>query len=100
MRLILSCTGGMLVVGVTSVAGERERERERRRGIGLEASRLGLPLPRLSYSAYLRSSASCVRVLVRASIVSRPPFSFFSPRGTLDTPFYRHKEMPSCTIRV
>jgi hypothetical protein len=28
MRLMLSCTG-VLVVGVTSIAGERERERER-----------------------------------------------------------------------
>jgi hypothetical protein len=35
MRLILSCTG-VLVVGVTSVARERERERER--GFGLEVS--------------------------------------------------------------
>jgi hypothetical protein len=28
MRLVLSRTGGVLVVGVTSVARERERERE------------------------------------------------------------------------
>jgi hypothetical protein len=43
MRLILSCTG-VLVVGVTSVAREREsecereRERERERGFSLEVS--------------------------------------------------------------
>jgi hypothetical protein len=35
MRLILSCTG-VLVVGVTSVARARERERER--GFDLEVS--------------------------------------------------------------
>jgi hypothetical protein len=40
------------------------RERERKRGFGLEASCLSLPLPHLSYSAYLYSSASCVRVFV------------------------------------
>jgi hypothetical protein len=40
---MLSCVG-VLVVGVTSVAGERERERARKRGSGLEASRLSLPL--------------------------------------------------------
>jgi hypothetical protein len=34
----------VLIVGVTSVAGERERERARKRGFGLEASRLSLPL--------------------------------------------------------
>jgi hypothetical protein len=57
---------GALAVGVTSFAGERERERERRRGFGLEVSRLGLPPPRLSYSACLRLSVSRVRVFVRA----------------------------------
>jgi hypothetical protein len=41
MRLILSCTG-VLVVGVTSVARARERESEceRERGFGLEVSYL------------------------------------------------------------
>jgi hypothetical protein len=81
---------GVLAVGVTSVAGERGRERARRRGFGLEAGRRGLPLPRLSYSACLCSSASCVHSL-------SPPSPF---RGALDTPFYRHKEMPSCTMGV
>jgi hypothetical protein len=77
MRLMLSCTG-VLVVGVTSVAGERERERERERekererGFGLEASCLSLPLPHLSYSAYLHSSASYVRVFVRAFLPVPP----------------------------
>jgi hypothetical protein len=49
MRLILSCTG-VLVVGVTSVARERERER----GFGLGVSRLSWPpSPRPSSSACL-----------------------------------------------
>jgi hypothetical protein len=69
---------GVLAVGVTSVAGERGRERARRRGFGLEAGRRGLPLPRLSYSACLCSSASCVHVFVRCTFVflshPRPPF--------------------------
>jgi hypothetical protein len=37
MRLILSCTG-VLVVGVTSVTRERAKERERERGSGPEVS--------------------------------------------------------------
>jgi hypothetical protein len=88
MRLMLSCTG-MLVVGVTSVAGERERERVRRRGFGLEASRLRLSLPRLSYSVCLRSSASCVRVFVRCTFVpfSLPLSSPPSPMGPWISPF-------------
>jgi hypothetical protein len=95
MRLMLSCTG-VLVVGVTSVAGERERERERerKRGFGLEVSCLSLPLPRLSYSACLCLSASRVRVFVRAFFPSP------SLRKALDIPFYRYKEMPNCTMGV
>jgi hypothetical protein len=108
IRLMLSCAG-VLVVGVTSVAGERERERERerRRGFNLEVSRLGLPLPRLSYSACLRSSTSCVRVLVRRTFVSLASLFFFlcvmSPLlraccphalgRPWTSPFYRYKEM-------
>jgi hypothetical protein len=37
---------------------------------------------------------SCVRMLVRLFVFSPP----LSPRGALDTPFYRHKEMPSYTM--
>jgi hypothetical protein len=96
---MLSCTG-LLVVGVTSIAGERERVRERRRGFGLEASCPSLPLPRLSYSACLRSFAPRVRVFVRRAFVSRPPPSHFFFHGALDIPFYRYKEMPSCTMGV
>jgi hypothetical protein len=88
---MLSCTG-VLVVGVASIAGERERERERKRGFSLEANCLSLPLPRLSYSTCLYSSASCARVFVRAF--------FPSPWKALDIPFYRYKEMPSCTMGV
>jgi hypothetical protein len=68
------------------------RERERKRGFSLEASCLSLPLPCLSYSACLCSSASCARVFVRAF--------FPSPWKALDIPFYRYKEMPSCTMGV
>jgi hypothetical protein len=73
------------------------------RGFGLEAGHRGLPLPRLSYSACLRSSVSCVHVYVRCtfdplSLLLVLPFSPFSLRGALDTPFYRHKEMSSCTM--
>jgi hypothetical protein len=89
---------GVLAVGVTSTAGERERgrERERRRGFGLEASRLRPPVPRLSYSGCLRSSAPCVRVFVRCTFVSSSPFfSFFSPRGALDIPFIDARRCPA-----
>jgi hypothetical protein len=54
MRLILSCTG-VLVVGVTSVAREREQERERESST--EVSCLSLPSLRLSHSAFLCSPA-------------------------------------------
>jgi hypothetical protein len=35
----------------------------------------------------------CVRMLVRLFLFPLPP-----PRGALYTPFYRRKEMPSCTM--
>jgi hypothetical protein len=79
---------------------ERERERERRRGFGLEASHPGLPVPRLSYSGCLHLLAPCVRVFVCCTFISRLSFPPLSPRGALDTLFYRHKEMPSCTMGV
>jgi hypothetical protein len=69
---------------------ESESERERKRGFGLEVSCLSLPLPRLSYSAYLRSFVR--RTFVRS--ISPPS------RKALDIPFYRYKEMPSCTMGV
>jgi hypothetical protein len=71
--------GGYKRYGRARTGESEKRGRVRRRGFGVEAGRLGLPLPRLSYSAYLRSSASCVRVFVRCTFVSlspvRPPFS-------------------------
>jgi hypothetical protein len=74
MRLILSCTG-VLVVGVTSVARgrERERERERIRSWG-EAPEFASSL---SCSACLCSSSPCVCapfsfVCVRACVHVRP----------------------------
>jgi hypothetical protein len=61
---------------------ESESERERERGFGLEVSCLSLPPPRLSYSACLCLPA-------------------FAPlRKALDIPFYRYKEVPSCTMEV
>ena len=79
MRLMLSRTG-VLVVGVTSVArgseGESERERE-----SLRAACLVCPAyprrPTLSVLQHL--STTCLR-------------------KALDIPFYRYKEMPSCTM--
>jgi hypothetical protein len=61
------------------------RERERERGSG-----------HCSSSPAVRTYASYIRMLVPSSPRSsfRPP----SPRGALDTPFYRRKEMPSCTM--
>jgi hypothetical protein len=79
MRLMLSRTG-VLVVGVTSVArgseGENERERE-----SLRAACLVCPAcPRCpTLSLLQRVSATCLR-------------------KALDIPFYRYKEMPSCTM--
>jgi hypothetical protein len=67
MRLMLSCTG-VLVVGVTSVARGRGRERER-----------GSPAVNVSVSP-------------RAPAPTSTP-----PRKALDIPFYRCKEMSSCT---
>jgi hypothetical protein len=95
MGLVLSCTG-VLIVGVTSIARERgrerasrrERERARERGSGPYSSS---PVP---------LSCSCVRMFVCSSLY--PSLSFFPshppPHGALDTPFYRRKEMPSCTM--
>jgi hypothetical protein len=84
MRLILSCTG-VLVVGVTSVAREREFD--------LVVRCLRWPPPRLSYSACLRSSPSpYVRVcFLRLSVRPPPP----PRRKALDIPFYRYKRCPA-----
>jgi hypothetical protein len=96
MRLILSCTG-VLVVGVTSVEREREREREREgeREYGLVVRCLSWPPPRLSYSACLRSSPSpCVRSSV--FLVPVPPSI---PVGRpLTSPFIDTRRWPSCTM--
>jgi hypothetical protein len=70
MRLMLSCTG-VLVVGVTSVARGSEGESERER-------------PR--FQRVCVSTCPCAHLNV-------PPF----PRKALDIPFYRCKEMSSCT---
>jgi hypothetical protein len=73
---------GVLVVGVTSVVRERERERVRERE-SLRAACLVCPAyprrPTLSVLQHL--STTCLR-------------------KALDIPFYRYKEMPSCTRGV
>jgi hypothetical protein len=48
-------------------------------------------------SAPLPSMSTCVHVNVSVvtSVLSRIPLS---PREALDIPFYRYKEMPSCTM--
>jgi hypothetical protein len=86
MRLILSCTG-VLVVGVTSVARERERERES----SPEVSCLSLPSPRLSHSACLYSPAFTAYVCASARPLCVPVSACL--RKALDIPFYRYKEM-------
>jgi hypothetical protein len=68
---------GVLVVGVTSVArgseGESERERES---------------PCVSLSQRQRIVSTCLPVSLSTTY----------PRKALDIPFYRYKEMPSCTM--
>src|SRR5688572_10310270 len=79
MRHILSCIG-VLVVGVTSVARERGRERERERApacVRLCLSRLPR-IPVFPLSQRVSTASPCLR-------------------KALDIPFYRYKEMPSCT---
>jgi hypothetical protein len=77
MRLMLSRTG-VLVVGVTSVArgskGERERERVS---------------PCVSMSQHQRIVSTCLPVC------PRHPTRL---RKAMYIPFYRYKEMPSCTM--
>jgi hypothetical protein len=81
MWLMLSRTG-VLVVGVTSVArgseGESERERER-------------------VPACLCLNVSVLCQCVSPSVLDVPPSCPLS-RKALDIPFYRYKEMPSCTM--
>jgi hypothetical protein len=87
MSFVLSCTR-VLVVGVTSLTRERGRERESRRARERERGSgpcSSSPVP-----------LSCVRMLVCS--YACPSFLLLFPRGALDTPFYRRKEMPSCTM--
>jgi hypothetical protein len=81
---------------------EREREIERKRGFGLEVSCLSLPLPHLSYSACLCSPAFALRPFLACVFIRRTFVRSISPlpRKALDIPFYRYKEMPSCTMGV
>jgi hypothetical protein len=84
MRLILSCTG-VLVVGVTSVVRERGRERERESPCVLPVS----SAPRPCVSPMSTFASSSVNVHQRASTCLRK---------ALYIPFYRYKEMPSRTM--
>jgi hypothetical protein len=86
--LILSRTG-VLVVGVTSVARERGRERERERVSA--CVRLYLNVNVLCQ----RVSPSVLASLPRVNVPVVPCL-----RKALDIPFYRCKEMSSCTIGV
>jgi hypothetical protein len=65
---------------------ESERERERVR-----------PLLVFSCRAYVCFVCSYAHTFVPSLPLSSPLFSS-SPRGALDTPFYRRKEMPSYTM--
>jgi hypothetical protein len=74
---------------------ERARERERERELGLPAC---LPLCiRMSLSPRPRIVSTSPRVNVRQCerFLPLPPSL---PRKAMDTPFYRYKEMPSCTM--
>jgi hypothetical protein len=72
---------------------ESEGERERVGESESEREREGPAPARLLPSLYRAYVCSYVRMLV-------PPFSLLFPlfRGAMDTPFYRRKEMPSCTM--
>jgi hypothetical protein len=81
---MLSCAG-VLIVGVTSVARERGRERERES-------------LRASVSVYLVCPASRCQRVSTCLCVHLPSSTCLSLRKALDIPFYRYKEMPSCTM--
>jgi hypothetical protein len=97
MSLVLSCTR-VLVVGVTSLARERGRERESWRERERERVRPLLVFSRPFAVRLLVSPA--VRTYARMFVCSFlcPPFLSLPLSGALDTPFYRRKEMPSCTM--
>jgi hypothetical protein len=85
---------GVLVVGVTSVARERGREREGERVpacVRLCLSRMSC-LP-LCQSLCVHVHLCHVNVCQHDREPSPPP-----PKKALDIPFYRYKEMPSCTM--
>jgi hypothetical protein len=88
--LILSYTG-VLVVGVTSVARERGRERVRER----VPACVRLCLSRLPCVPVVPVISTCVHVSQRISLSV-----VVCLRKALDIPFYRYKEMPSCTMGV
>jgi hypothetical protein len=96
MSLVLSCTR-VLIVGVTSIARERGQERASRREQerereGPTPARL---LPSLCHASTRLSCRAFVCSYARTFFLF-PPFSLLC--GVLDTPFYRHKKVPSCIM--
>jgi hypothetical protein len=89
MRLILSCTG-VLVVGVTSAARERGRERERVRSCG-EVSELASVASLLLCLPLLVSFS--LRVFVRVSVPLLPRVG-----RPWTSPFIDTRRWPSCTM--
>jgi hypothetical protein len=72
--------------------GESKKERESLR-VSVSAY---LVCPASHYVKVFVSTSTCVHVNVCQR--EREPFSLFLPRKALDIPFYRYKEMPSCTM--
>jgi hypothetical protein len=80
--------------------GYKRRERARARARRRESLRASvsayLVCPASHYVKVFVSTSTCVHVNVCQR--EREPFSLFLPRKALDIPFYRYKEMPSCTM--
>jgi hypothetical protein len=79
---------GVLVVGVTSVVRERGRERVGERE-SLRVSPSAPDVPRCQCYNVCPRRPTCVYDVQRVFPTC--------PRKALDIPFYRYKEMPSCT---
>jgi hypothetical protein len=89
IRLMLSRTG-VLVVGVTSVTRERGRERERERESLHASVSACLVCPASLYVNVCPRERVSTRTYLHVRVVT-------CLRKALDIPFYRCKEMSSCT---